>query len=73
VPFHLLTKRLPPQTPIEEVEAMASLVQRCMEEASKLDLPLPVSVKVGERIGSLKPYSPEEQVHTSYRPLSFVY
>jgi hypothetical protein len=33
-------------------------VQRCMEEAAKLDLPLPVSVQVGERIGSLQPYPP---------------
>jgi hypothetical protein len=37
---------------------MVALVQRCMEEAAKLDLPLPVSVQVGERIGSLQPYSP---------------
>lgn len=48
---------------------MAKIVRQCMEEASNLDIPLPVSVRVGERLGSLQPYTPEQVC----APLHFFY
>jgi len=58
------------ETPLDELEKMSVLVKRCMEETPKLDIRLPVQVKVGERLGSMKLFPPVSHEAVSSPELS---